>query len=265
MRTERIKLKGVNNMRDLGGLPAADGKRIKSGRLIRSGRLYKLPAKTVAALENMGVDTVVDMRLDKEIETRRPTLIKTAEYYYLPLVCTATPGITTGKSMAGTMRKESRRIEEEFGNADNYMISMYKYILFEEESQKKLKTIFDLILKEENCIIWHCNSGKDRAGLVSMLVEGALGVSREDIVDDYMATRKIQLRQRRLQRLGLALIPGFGDFKKLLRALMATKPEYINGAIDETERRYGSITGYVINALGVSAEDIERLKDKYLE
>lgn len=265
MYSERIRLKGTNNMRDLGGLPAADGKRIKRGRLIRSGRLYKLPHKTVKALKDMGVDTVVDMRLDKEIETRRPTLLENAEYFYLPLVCTATPGITTGKSMAGTMRKESKRIKEEFGTADNYMISMYKYILFEPESQKKLKIIFDLILKEENCIIWHCNSGKDRAGIVSMLVEGVLGVSRADITDDYMATRKIQLRHRRLQRLGLALIPGFRGFKKLLRALMATKPEYINGAIDEIESRYGSITGYVTNALGVKYEEIEILKNKYLE
>lgn len=252
-------------MRDLGGLPAADGRKIKRGKLIRSGRLYKLPYKTVKALADMKADTVIDMRLDKEIETRRPTLLENAEYYYLPLVCTATPGITTGNSMAGTMRKESKRIKEEFGTADNYMISMYKFILFEAESQQKLKAIFDLLLKEENCIIWHCNSGKDRAGLVSMLIEGVLGVSRDDIVDDYMATRKIQLRHRRLQRLGLALIPGFKEFKKLLRALMATKPEYINEAIDEIERRYKSITGYVNQALGVTYEEIEILKNKYLE
>lgn len=265
MHSEKLRLKGGYNMRDLGGLPSSDGKKIKRGKLIRSGRLCKLPYKTVQALENMGVDTVIDMRLDKEIETRRPTLLDKAEYFYLPLVCTATPGITTGKSMAGTMKRESRRIKEEFGTADNYMISMYNFILFEKESQQKLKLIFDLILKEENCIIWHCNSGKDRAGIVSMLLEGVLGVSREDIVDDYMATKKIQLRHRRMQRLGLAIIPGFKDFKNLLRALMATKPEYINGAIDEIESRYGSITGYVTKALGVTEEEIEILKNKYLE
>lgn len=252
-------------MRDLGGFPAADGKTIKYGRLIRSGRLHKLPYKTVKALHDMKVDVVIDLRLDKEIEDRRPTLLEDAEYYYLPLVCTATPGITTGKSMAGTMHRESKRIKKEFGTADNYMISMYKFILFEPESQKKLKTVFDLLLKEENCIIWHCNSGKDRTGIVSMLIEGVLGVERELIIDDYMATRQIQLRRRRLQRFGMALVPAFRGFKRLLHALMDTKPEYITCAIDEIEKRYNSITGYVKEALGVTEEEIQVLKNKYLE
>lgn len=265
MRIEKLRLKGTKNMRDLGGFPAADGKTVKYGRLIRSGRLYKLPYKTVKALSDMKVDKVIDLRLDKEIEDRRPTVIEGAEYYYLPLVCTATPGITTGKSMAGTMHSESKRIKKEFGTAENYMISMYKFILFEPESQKKLKTIFDLLLSEENCVIWNCNSGKDRTGIVSMLVEGALGVDRELIIDDYMATRRIQLTHRRFQKLGLALVPVFREFKRLLHALMDTKPIYILSAIEEIEKRYGSITGYVEKALGVTEEQIEILRSKYLE
>lgn len=252
-------------MRDLGGLPVESGKTIKRGKLIRSGRLYKLPTKTIDALHEMKVDTVVDLRLDKEIEGRPPAMLKGATYYSIPLVCTATPGITTGNSMAGTMHKESKRIKEEFGTAENYMISMYKFILFEPESQSKLKFIFDLLLKEENCIVWNCNSGKDRTGIVAMLIEGVLGVDRELIIADYMATKRIQRRRRRWQRFGMRLVPAFYGFKKLLYALMDAKPEYIIGAIDEIDARYGSIAGYVKEALGVTDDEIEILKQKYLE
>ena len=39
---KRLKLKKLNNTRDLGGLPTSDGLEIKRGKLIRSGKLSDL-------------------------------------------------------------------------------------------------------------------------------------------------------------------------------------------------------------------------------
>lgn len=265
MRIERLKLKKTNNTRDIGGLPTADGRKIKCGKLIRSGRLYKLPASSVKTLQDMQVDTVIDFRIDTEISGHPATIIPGAKYYYLPLLCTATAGITSDKSMTRTLIKEARRIKEEFVKADNYMIEMYRTILFTSEPQKKLKTIFDLLIEEEKCILWNCNSGKDRTGLVAMLIEGTLGVERDIIVEDYLASRKFQLTMRRWQRLGLIIAPLKRRFKNILRAFMEAKPEYINSVLDDMERDYGGIVGYVKNVLGVTDAQIELLKEKYLE
>ena len=265
MRIEKLHLKKTKNMRDLGGFPVEGGKTIKYGKLIRSGRLYKLPENTVNALREMNIDTVIDLRIEKEIDEHKPTIIEGATYYYLPLVCTATPGITAERSMAKLMHSESKRIKKEYGTAENYMVSLYKLILFDPESQKKLKVIFDLLLKEENCILWHCNSGKDRTGIVSMLIEGVLGVDRELIIDDYMTTKRILHRRRSWQKFGMALVPAFRGFKKLLYALMDTNPRYITEAMTEIDNRYGSITEYVKKALGVTDDEIRILKEKYLE
>lgn len=51
MRIQRLNLKKLDNTRDLGGMPTKDGRKIKRGKLIRSGRLYKLPAQTIDALK----------------------------------------------------------------------------------------------------------------------------------------------------------------------------------------------------------------------
>lgn len=265
MRIERLKLKKLNNTRDLGGFPAENGKRIKYGKLIRSGKLYKLPESTVAALENYNITTVIDLRIEREKFEYPSTEIKGAKLVNLPLVCTATVGITHTKSMAGTMLKESKRIKTEFGNADNYMQSVYELLLFGEQSQKKFKEFLDLATENEGCILWHCNAGKDRTGICAMLLESILGVDENLIIQDYCISDKFQFRRRFWQKAGLVIAPIPLRFKQILYALMAAKPQYITGAMTEIKKRYGSVVEYCKQALNVTEEQIKILKEKYLE
>lgn len=265
MRIERLKLKKLTNTRDLGGFPAADGKKIRSGKLIRSGRLYKIPQSTVKALQDMGVSTIVDMRIERERFEHPCTIIPGAKHINLPLVCAATTGITSEKSMAGTMLRESKRIKSEFGNADNYMKSVYELILFTPDSKQKLKEFLDLVRDEEGTILWHCNAGKDRTGLTAMLLEFLLGVDEELIIQDYCISQKyFQPSTRRAQRFGLVIAPIPLQFKKILYALMDAKPEYITSAIDVMKERHGSVINYCKEELGVTDEDIKILREKYL-
>lgn len=265
MYVKKLNLKRTRNMRDLGGIPAADGKKIKSGKLIRSGRMCKLPPETVDALFDLGVDTVIDLRTEQEISERRPTLLRDANYYYLPLVATATDEIIGGKSMARIMYRQSRRIKREFKTPADYMRAMYSILAFNPQSVEKLKRVFDLLLAEENCIIWHCNSGTDRTGIVSMLVETALGVDRQLVIDDYAASFRFLRRRRMWQRTGLTVFPVSSKFKGVLYAFMFTKPQYIIDLIEEMESRYGSVMGYIKECLGVTDEQIATLREKYLE
>ena len=265
MRIERLKLKKLSNTRDLGGFPAADGKKIRSGKLIRSGRLYKIPQSTVKALEDMGVSTIVDMRIERERIEYPCVIVPGAKHVNLPLLCAATTGITAEKSMASTMLKESKRIKSEFGTADNYMKSVYEMILYTPDSQKRLKEFLDLVRDEEGAILWHCNAGKDRTGISSMLLEHLLGVDEELIIQDYCISQKFfQPSMRRAQRLGLLIAPIPLQFKRILYALMAAKPEYIISAIETMKSRHGSVINYCKEELGVTDEDIQILRNKYL-
>lgn len=265
MSIERVKLKKLSNTRDLGGFPAADGKKICYGKLIRSGRLYKLPKSTVQALVDMGVSTVVDMRIERECEEHPCVAIPGARYIRLPLVCTATVGITAEKTMAKTLLKESKRIKSEFETADNYMKSVYEMILFAPESKKRLKEFLDLVRDEEGTILWHCNAGKDRTGIAAMLIEYLLGVDEDLIIKDYCISKNYQLAKRRAQRVGLLILPVPLRFKHILYAFMDAKPEYIMSAIETIKERHGTVIDYCKEALGVTDEDIKNLRDKYLE
>ncbi|MDE7329664.1 MAG: tyrosine-protein phosphatase [Clostridia bacterium] len=265
MQIKTLGLKKLNNTRDLGGFPAEDGKKIKYGKLLRSGRLYKLPKHTKALLEQAGVTTVIDLRTETERQEYPDTVLSGAKYLTIPLLCTVTTGITYTKHMARTMLNESKRIKNEFGTADAYMIKMYESILFDELSQQRLKEFFDAVTKDENCVLWHCNAGKDRAGICAMLLESVLGVDKELIIKDYCASKDFQLTRRFWQRAGLIVLPAPRYFKRILIALMESKPQYIMGAIEKAEEKYGSVTEYCKQALGISEEQIQTLKNKYLE
>ena len=260
-----MELKKVKNIRDLGGIPAADGKKVASGKIIRSGRLSKLPPETCAALEKLGIDNVVDMRSPREIAEHPPTVLRGATYHYIEFIPTAYPVLTHAKHMSTEMYIQSRRVRRDFGSSENYMHAMYKYIVTDGDSRKKLKTIFDLFLAEENCILYHCNSGTDRTGIVSMLLLSVLGVSREEILKDYMLSHRYQRRRRYWQKFALIIAPTAIRFKKLLFAQMLPRPQYMSNLIDFLEKEHGSVTAYVTDVLGVTEEQIQTLKDKYLE
>lgn len=265
MHVKRLPLKKLNNTRDLGGIPTADGRHIKYRKLIRSGKLYKIPEETVEALKGFGVKTVVDLRIYTECEEAPDTLWEGVEYFHLPVMCTATPGITREKSMRKTMAIESRRIKKEFGTADNYMIEMYKTVLLSEEPQKLLTKVLRLIIENEDCILWHCSGGKDRAGLVSMLVESLLGVDESVILQDYVASRKFQQRKFFWNRVGLVIAPVYPRFKKILYGMMEAKAEYLSSTMQVLKERYGSVIDYCKAELGVTDEDVSLLREKYLE
>src|SRR5215213_11298806 len=67
-----IEMDGLANLRDVGGLPTADGGTILSGRLLRSDNLQDLTERDVEVLLGLGLTDVVDLRSDYEIEVEGP-------------------------------------------------------------------------------------------------------------------------------------------------------------------------------------------------
>ena len=179
-------------------------------------------------------------------------------------MCTATTGIKYNRSMASIMRKESQRISSEFGTADNYMISTYEMVLFSDHSRPLLKKVFEILINAKGCVMWHCNGGKDRTGIIAMLIEGLLGVDEKTIVCDYTASDKFHKRVRNAQKFGLTISPLSKNFKGILYGLMYAKPQYITGAMQAIKERYGNIEEYCKQALGITEEQIKLIKDKYL-
>jgi len=65
--TNRIlPLEGVENFRDFGGYVAAEGRHMRPGRFWRAAHQGKATAADVAAIDQLGLTTVVDLRRPME-------------------------------------------------------------------------------------------------------------------------------------------------------------------------------------------------------
>jgi len=184
---KKIKVSGIRNVRALSGYKTEDGKSIKPFSLIRSGRLDKAKKKNRDKfIRQFNVGTVIDLRTDVEVQEGSEVIYpEGVQHIFIPLLDQAYFGITHEKKMRKALFNESRKIKD---NAyyKNFMVNMYKGIVFEESSQQHLRTFFNaLINKGDGGVLYHCTGGKDRTGVVSFLLLTILGVSRENILHDF--------------------------------------------------------------------------------
>ena len=118
----------------------------------------------------------------------------------------------------------------------------------------------------QKAVLWHCTAGKDRAGIASALIEELLGVPRDDIITDYLKTNEylqgdiLFLTDFIKKQAGIE--SDIAD--EALRNLLGADEEYIGAYYAAVDEKFGSFDVFVRDGLGLSAEDVARLKALYL-
>ena len=67
MVSKKIPFENLNNVRDLGGMVTEDGRHVKEGMLLRSGRLFEASDADKKRLAEM-VDLILDFRSNDEVD-----------------------------------------------------------------------------------------------------------------------------------------------------------------------------------------------------
>ncbi len=118
---------------------------------------------------------------------------------------------------------------------------------------------------EAAAVVQHCRGGKDRTGFGTMLLLGILGVEREALLEDYMLTGKNRLERNAEKMEIYKTYTSDQEVLDYLYSFIDTKQDFIEASMQEIEQVYGGIEEYVKEELGVTEEEIERLKELYLE
>ncbi len=98
----------LNNVRDLGGMPAQDGRRIRKNRLIRAGALTGATEEDISVLKEHDVRTIIDLRSDEEIAGSPDPVIAGIRYIKSPLLPSRSLGITHEEEMLISAKKMNR-------------------------------------------------------------------------------------------------------------------------------------------------------------
>lgn len=238
-------LKGAPNFRDVGGLPADGGRKIRAGRVLRSGHLGVLDGDDLASLRNWlgGGLTVVDLRGAEE-RVKRPCLLDEAVVHSLPIeprVAAQLDAVAaTGETPGGP-------------HARRFMCEAYGS--FARDARPQLAQLFrHLLARGGQPLLVHCAAGKDRTGFMVAMVLAALGVPRDVVMEDYLLTN-----QRVTPRDTGRFTPD------ILHALGTVYPEYLQSAWAVIDGEFGGIDSYLENGVGLSQPDREALRAALLD
>ena len=259
-----INLIGVINCRDLGGIPTKDGRHIKKRSLLRSADLHEATEIDIEQLKTMhGLAYVVDLRADFEVGHEPDALehMRDIEYVNLPALSDGAIGFTGLKHLGHDLKTVTEMAHDPF----QLVRELYpKSLLGEYGMYAYSRLLHHLLENDDGATLWHCTQGKDRTGIGAILVEYSLGVPKEYILMDYLATNlfvkgwmeKMERTMRRnpvLRSLGLDL-----------EAYAFANPNYFDRAFEAVNDEYGSMDNYLLRALDFGPDKQAALREKYL-
>lgn len=190
-------------MRDLGGLPTADGASTAPGRILRSDNLQTLSADDVARLRTeFGLREVIDLRTTAEIllEGRGPLRevpdVAHRHFSLIPErghhtdVFAVEENDPLGDLPSGWTESLLPRQAAAHDQAEPPAVRSYLGYLAD-RADHVVGALRALAAPEPGASVVHCAAGKDRTGVVVALSLAVAGVPHEEIVADYAMTADV--------------------------------------------------------------------------
>ncbi|MEV0223875.1 tyrosine-protein phosphatase [Streptomyces sp. NPDC050704] len=255
------ELAGVRNFRDVGGLPTVDGRRVAYGRLFRSGHLAHATEEDAAFLTSLGLHTIFDFRNAADQKLEGPDVeLPGVRNVNLPLTDPA-HGAEFWTMVRDGDLDQLRSILANGKGADR-MITSYRSIIKERTAEHS--QVLHSLAEDSAPALMHCAAGKDRAGLSIAVTLLALGVEREAIEADYLESNAAH-RRYKVHRSSSSAAAYSPEVMELLSPLFDARAEYLAAAFDTIEETWGGVDAYLEQALGVTAETRERLRERFLD
>ena len=143
---------------------------------------------------------------------------------------------------------------------------MYPTLLFNPECQRQFARFLRLVVETENgTVLYHCTQGKDRTGIASALLLTALGASRETIVADFDATNKVYEKDVKKYSRRVRFMGGKEEEIAVVKSFLGANTENFIKALDTVDRQYGSMESYLKGPMGLTDDDLQILKNRYLK
>lgn len=238
-----LPLQGATNVRDLGGWPTADGRRVRFGMVFRAASLTGLTDDDAAVLIEAGLRTVCDLRGAME-QQHAPSRLSGMAIHAL--------------SIEPSLGASVREVAERPGaTREDVMVLLRRaYTAYALDWSHRYRALFDLLLHHEvPPLLFHCTAGKDRTGFGAALLLTALGADEEVVLEDYLATNRLWRADPEVA----ATLPAMAA-EVLLRA----HPELITTAFDAIRAAHGTLEAYLEQRIGLGPERRELLRERLL-
>ncbi len=215
-----------------------------------------------AEFDRLGVRTIYDFRTEPERLARPDRVAPGAVYVAADLV--GTEAEHTPLQIMKTMN-DPAAAREAFGSGKGAALfaNHYREFVSLESARSALGRVFSgLTDGRRRPALIHCTGGKDRTGWAAASLQLLLGVPEEGVMADFLASNAY---------LDAVFQPFFEEFEArggepgLIPDFMWVRPDYLESAVDEMRRSYGTVEGYFAGGLGLDGGAIESLRAAFIE
>ena len=248
MRAERrLGWEACWNVRDLGGLPTADGGHTRRGALARADTLSRLTAAGVHAVVKYGVRTVIDLQFPDETARTphpfrdSPRTVPGVRYVNVPINSGRDPALDAQvfAAFAGARsRAEAYAVDVDFNRAGFARIATA------------------VAQAPAGGVVLHCQAGRDRTGIAVALLLSLLGVRDEAVSEDYALSAPYLLEY--YQHIEDETVR-----RELIEDMVGVTPETTLTLLAHVREEHGGAAAYLA-AGGVTAEELDCLRRRLL-
>ena len=239
---KHLPVPGLSNCRDLGGY-AAKGGATRYGVFLRSEAPCQVPPEGIQYLRDYGLTATFDLRSAQEIDWR-PSALREA-FTYRPISLSG-----------GAETFEKKNLPQGEFSWDKV------YIKRAREHRDWIRAAVTACVEAEGCVLYHCTTGKDRTGILTCCLLGAVGVSREDIAADYCLSQiYLQDMFARMRDGSLTIRQGPSNFEDYV---FQTPFTAMMKFYDFFTGEFGGVRNYLLD-VGVTEAQLARLEEKLVE
>lgn len=255
MNNRILSFESIQNARDLGGLKAADGRSVQPELLIRSAHLSDASGADAAKLaEQYRLAKIIDLRTGVEKQEKPDANVPSAVLCPVPIFDESVIGISHEKQ-----NRNAASIPR--------MEDLYRMIVTDAHCRRNLGKAAQTVMEHdfsEGAVLWHCTEGKDRCGLLTVILLSALRVERTQIVEDYLLTNLVNAPKAERYYQG-ALAAGKSQLEAdAIRDVFLAKESYLDAAFDAIDQQYTDMEDFLKAGLFIPEETIGRFREQVL-
>lgn len=235
--------------RDLGGYSALGNKKSKWGMIYRAGVLDTLSQRDKQRIQNLNVKTIIEYR-DKE-----ECMYSLSELGVENIIYMQPSDFDIDSLINKVHHGEFKRGDARVSMQDFYLS------LLTEDSKDSFVKLFDILAEEDNYpIIMTSRYGKGFNDLASLFILSALGVSIDEIYEDYTWANQYFCKTRIIEK--VSHLPQ--DVREAIASIVHNNRKDLLVIVNTIQHKYGSIDKYMIEELKLTKDKREKIQKNLL-
>jgi len=207
------------NARDLGGCARRNGAQTRWQSLLRADELSRLSPEGVNRLLDYGVRTVIDLRWPSEVKAR-PIIFQldSSRVHYIHISLLGLQEATWGLQRAQVTKE------------------LWNCVVLDAAKEQICDVMQAIAGAPEGGVLFHCESGKDRTGLIAALLLALADVEPTVIAHDYAMTTN---------NLRAAYLAANPEAQAVTLERVRCPPERVHNMLAHLVNCYGDVTKYL--------------------